>query len=105
MLIRSDEKTDIETPTGTMRVHLFRPTRAGRFPAILLFSEIYQVTAPIERLAAMIAGLGYLVAVPEVYHEYEARDACLPMTSPAQIAETTSNIQSLSAISIAITSP
>ncbi|GBQ16150.1 dienelactone hydrolase family protein [Swaminathania salitolerans] len=72
MLIRSDEKNDIETPTGPMRVHLYRPVGPGRFPAILLFSEIYQVTAPIERLAAMIAGQGYLVAVPEVYHEYEA---------------------------------
>lgn len=56
MLIRTDEKADIATPTGMMRVHLFRPQGEGRFPAILLFSEIYQVTAPIERLAAMIAG-------------------------------------------------
>jgi carboxymethylenebutenolidase len=43
----------------------------GRFPGVLLFSEIYQVTAPIRRLAAMLAGNGLLVAVPEVYHEYE----------------------------------
>ncbi|QDH17024.1 dienelactone hydrolase family protein [Swingsia samuiensis] len=71
MLIRTDEKIDISTPTGDMRVHLLRPTQDGHFPAIILFSEIYQVTAPIERLAAMIAGQGYIVAVPEVYHEYE----------------------------------
>lgn len=82
MLIRTDEKADIDTPTGTMRVHLFRPTKAGRFPAILLFSEIYQVTAPIERLAAMIAGQGYMVAVPEVYHEYEAAGCVLAYDKP-----------------------
>ena len=28
------------------------------------------MTAPIARTAAMIAGQGYIVAVPEVYHEY-----------------------------------
>ncbi|AOX16480.1 dienelactone hydrolase family protein [Kozakia baliensis] len=82
MLIRTDEKADIETPTGTMRVHLFRPVREGRFPAILLFSEIYQVTAPIERLAAMIAGQGYVVAVPEVYHEYEPLGRVLAYDKP-----------------------
>jgi len=71
MLIRTDETADIETPSGTMRVHLFRPVRERPVPAVILYSEIYQVTAPIERLAAMVAGQGYLVAVPEVYHEYE----------------------------------
>jgi carboxymethylenebutenolidase len=72
MIIRSDEHTDIAMQAGdTMRLHLFRPNQPGCFPGVLLFSEIYQVTAPIRRLAATIAGLGHLVAVPEVYHEYE----------------------------------
>lgn len=72
MIIRSDETQDIEVPGGgMMRMHLFRPAVEGRFPGVLLFSEIYQVTAPIRRLAAMLAGNGLLVAVPEVYHEYE----------------------------------
>ena len=37
----------------------------------MLFSEIFQVTAPVRRLAGMLAGNGYVVALPEVYHEYE----------------------------------
>jgi carboxymethylenebutenolidase len=60
-----------------MRTHLARPAVAGRFPGVLLFSEIYQVTDPIRRLAAMVAGHGYLVAIPEVYHEYEPAGAAL----------------------------
>ncbi|MBE7201481.1 MAG: dienelactone hydrolase family protein [Parafilimonas terrae] len=73
MIIRSDETEDVAVPdAGTMRMHLFRPAVPGRFPALLFFSEIYQVTAPIRRLAAFVAGQGYLVGVPEVYHEYEA---------------------------------
>ena len=71
MIIRSDETVDLATGSGTMRLHLFRPAVVGRYPGTLLFSEIYQVTAPIRRLAAYVAGHGYLVAVPEVYHEYE----------------------------------
>lgn len=72
MILRSDEIEDVPTPGGgSMRMHLFRPVEGGRFPGVLLFSEIYQVTAPIRRLAAMLAGHGYVVAVPEVYHEYE----------------------------------
>lgn len=72
MILRSDEILDVEVPgSGAMRVHLFRPVAEGRFPGVLLYSEIYQVTAPIRRLAAMLAGNGYVVAVPEVYHEYE----------------------------------
>ena len=71
MILRSDETIDREVPGGgTMRMHLFRPALDGRFPGVLLFSEIFQATAPIRRLAAMIAGHGYVVAVPEVYHEY-----------------------------------
>ena len=72
MILRSDETQDVDVPGGgAMRMHLFRPAIEERFPGVLLFSEIYQVTAPIRRLAAMIAGNGYVVAAPEVYHEYE----------------------------------
>ena len=72
MIIRSDETADVVVPGATpIRVHLFRPATGGRVPGVVLFSEIYQVTDPIRRLAAIVAGLGYVVAVPEVYHEYE----------------------------------
>ncbi len=68
-----DEKlqVDIDTPSGPMRTYLFRPAMKGRFPGVILYSEIFQATSPILRTAAMIAGQGYLVAVPEVYHELE----------------------------------
>ena len=77
MIIRSDETLDVPVPgldgapSGAMRLHLFRPAMEGRFPGVLFFSEIYQVTAPIRRLAALVAGHGFVVGVPEVYHEYE----------------------------------
>lgn len=35
------------------------------------------MTGPIRRMAAQLAGHGYLVAVPEIYHEYEAAGTVL----------------------------
>ncbi len=69
MIIKDSEFSDISTPTGPMRTYIFRPAAAGKYPGILLFSEIFQVTAPIRRTAALLAGHGFVVAVPEVFHE------------------------------------
>jgi len=82
MIIRSDETADIPVGDGAMRLHLFRPAVPGRFPGVLFFSEIYQVTDPIRRLAAIVAGNGHLVAVPEVYHEYEPPGTVLHYDKP-----------------------
>lgn len=83
MILRSDEFEDVPSADGgVMRTHLFRPALPGRFPGLVLFSEIYQVTAPIRRLAAYIAGHGYVVAVPEVYHEHEAPGTVLAYDQP-----------------------
>ncbi|ROH88357.1 dienelactone hydrolase family protein [Pseudomethylobacillus aquaticus] len=60
---------DIATPTGTMRTYVHRPAAAGRYPVILFYSEIFQQTGPIERAARIMAGHGYAVLVPEVFHE------------------------------------
>ena len=42
--------------------------RSGRRPGIVLFSEIFQRTGPIGRMAAMLAGNGFVVVVPEIFH-------------------------------------
>jgi len=71
MIIKDDLVEEISTPAGPMRTCFFRPAEEGRYPGIVLFSEIFQITGPIRRTAAFLAGHGYLVAVPEVYHELE----------------------------------
>lgn len=67
----SESHVDLETTRGPMRVHLFIPDGGSRYPGIIFYSEIFQATGPIRRMAAALAGEGYLVAVPEVYHEFE----------------------------------
>jgi len=71
MTLHDSEFVDLATPSGPMRTHLFRPTAPGKYPGILLYSEIFQVTGPIRRTAAFLAGHGFVVAVPEIYHEFE----------------------------------
>ena len=71
MIIKTDEFVDLPTPTGPMRTHIYRPVAAGKYPGLVLFSEIFQVTDPIRRLAALYAGHGFVVAVPEIYQEFE----------------------------------
>jgi carboxymethylenebutenolidase len=71
MVVIDGEFVDLPSPTGVMRTHIVRPAVEGRFPGIVLFSEIFQVTAPIRRTAVQLAGHGYVVAVPEIYHESE----------------------------------
>ena len=68
MLIQS-ESIDLDTPTGKMRTYIHRPSKSGKFPVILFYSEIFHQTGPIERSAKIVASQGYAVLVPEVFHE------------------------------------
>ena len=71
MIVIDTEHVELSTPTGPMRTHLVRPAAPGRYPGIIFYSEIFQVTGPIHRTAVLLAGHGYVVAIPEIYHEYE----------------------------------
>jgi len=76
-MIINESHIDLETPTGTMRTFLFRPTLGTeegsdcKLGAIIVHSEIYQVTGPLMRFCRFIAAEGYFVAIGECYHELE----------------------------------
>ncbi len=78
MTIIDSEFADVPTPSGPMRTYVFRPVAPGRYPGLILYSEIFQVTGPIRRTAALLAGHGFVVAVPEIYHEFEPAGTVLP---------------------------
>ncbi|KAK0651189.1 Alpha/Beta hydrolase protein [Cercophora newfieldiana] len=70
----ADVQTTANGKTTSMRIFVFHPTIPGypnaRFPGVVLFSEIYQVTGPVARFARQIAGQGYIVAAPSSYHDF-----------------------------------
>lgn len=53
-----------------LKQHMLTLISPSRFPGVLLFSEIYQVTGPVARFARQIAGQGYIVAAPSSYHDF-----------------------------------
>src|SRR5580700_4671720 len=77
-MILQEEHADLATPTGPMRIYVYRPVAKGRYPGLVLFSEIFQRTGPIKRTAALLAGHGFVVAVPEIFHELEPAGAEIP---------------------------
>lgn len=68
-MLTHHQVVQIDTPTGAMETQVFAPQLNGKFPAIIFYSEIFQITAPIARSANLLAGLGFVVLVPEVFHE------------------------------------
>ncbi|KAL1301497.1 hypothetical protein AAFC00_005741 [Neodothiora populina] len=79
MLIQESYK-DVPTKAGgNMRVFIFHPTipnyPQAKFPGVVVFSEIYQVTGPVARFARQIAGQGFIVAAPSSYHEFTGPEA------------------------------
>ncbi|KAK6341078.1 hypothetical protein TWF696_009385 [Orbilia brochopaga] len=74
MLIKESFQ-DIRTSGGTdIRVFLFEPSIPhypnAKFPGVIVFSEIYQVTGPVSRFARQICSQGYICAAPSSYHDF-----------------------------------
>jgi len=64
------------SPNGrAVRIFVISPSVPNypdaKFPGVVVFSEIYQVTGPVERFAGQIASHGYVVACPSSFHEFE----------------------------------
>ena len=71
---------DFKTADGTtLRIYIFTPTIAGypkaKFPGVIVYSEIYQVTGPVRRFGQKIASEGYVVVAPAIYHNFVSPEA------------------------------
>ena len=76
-----EETIVVATAAGPMGCLVLRPKSAGRrFPGLIFYSEIYQITGPIKRTCALLASHGFVVVVPEVYHELLPAGAVLSYT-------------------------
>src|SRR5215813_12897554 len=71
MMVISTEYVDIAADGGAMRTFVAAPKRDGRYPGILLYSDIFQLTGPMIRSTTRLAGYGFVVAAPEIYHRIE----------------------------------
>jgi len=62
---------DLRVDDSLMRVYVAAPKPSGVYPGIVFYSDIYQLGGPIIRLANYLAGYGYVVAAPEIFHRIE----------------------------------
>jgi hypothetical protein len=88
MTIKDAGSADIHTSTEPMRSYLFRPAAQGRYPGLLLFSEIFQVTGPIRRAAAMWQATDLWWRSRRFTTSWSRLELYFPITRPAPSAAT-----------------
>jgi carboxymethylenebutenolidase len=74
----TSEYVDVATPGGPMRTFVARPGAGGRFPGVLCYSDIFQLTGPMIRACTRLAGYGFVAAAPEIYHRVEPPGTVIP---------------------------
>ncbi len=70
-MLVTTETVDIPAPDSPMRSFVASPKVAGTYPGILLYSDIFQLTEPTIRACVRLAGYGFVVIAPEIYHRIE----------------------------------
>ncbi len=63
---------DVPFDKSVMRMFVAAPKREGKYAGVLCYSDIFQLTAPMLRVCTRLAGYGFVVAAPEIYHRIEA---------------------------------
>jgi carboxymethylenebutenolidase len=76
MKIREDE-VRIPAPDCSIRSVVIRPAADGPWPAVLYYTDIFQLTESTLRTARRLAAYGFLVCVPEIYPRGEVAGVAL----------------------------
>ena len=72
-----EETVVVAAPDCQIRTAVIRPAGAGRFPAVLFYSDIFQLTESTLRTARRLASLGFAVCAPEIYPRGELAGVAL----------------------------
>ena len=74
----STQYVDVAAPERPMRMFVAEPHEAGKYPGILCYSDIFQLSGPMLRACTRLAGYGFVIAAPEIYHRTEPAGAVIP---------------------------
>jgi carboxymethylenebutenolidase len=77
MLVRT-QYVDIPAGPAPMRMFVASPEGDEKHPGILCYSDIFQLTGPMLRVCTRLAGYGFVIAAPEIYHRIEPLGAAIP---------------------------
>src|SRR5205807_5143445 len=78
MKIASDYVDLLTAEGGQIRTFVASPQSIGKYPGILFYSDIFQLTGPMLRACARLAGYGFVCAAPEIYHRIEPPGSAIP---------------------------
>ena len=71
IVVLTRDYVEIPVDGRAMRTFLAAPKERGPHPGVVFYSDIFQLTEPTLRWAVRLAGYGFVVAVPEIYHRIE----------------------------------
>jgi carboxymethylenebutenolidase len=77
-MLVSTENVDLTAPHSPMRMFVASPHAGGNYPGILCYSDIFQLSGPMLRACTRLAGYGFVIAAPEIYHRSEPLGAVIP---------------------------
>ena len=78
-MIVTTSTVDVAAGPEPMRMLLAEPAgNAGRFPGLLLFTDIFALTPSMQRAVVRFASYGFVVGVPEFYHRTEPAGTMIP---------------------------
>ncbi len=70
-MVLTREYVEIPVDGRAMRTFVAAPRDGGPHPGIAFYSDIFQLTEPTLRWCVRLAGYGFVVAAPEIYHRRE----------------------------------
>lgn len=77
-MIVTTQYVSIPVSESPMRTFIAAPKKEGKYPGILFYSDIFQLTGPMLRSSVRLAGYGFVVAAPEIYHRIEPAGTVIP---------------------------
>jgi carboxymethylenebutenolidase len=77
-MVTTTEDVEITVGGSPMRMFVAVPRGGGTHPGIICYSDIFQLTGPMRRACVRLAGYGFVVAAPEIYHRIEPPGAAIP---------------------------
>lgn len=70
-MVVAQESVEVPVDGRAMRSFVVAPREGGPHPGVLFYSDIFQLTESTLRWCLRLAGYGFVVAAPEIYHRLE----------------------------------
>ncbi len=77
-MVITTEHVDLLSGGVPMRMFVAAPKAPGKYPGILCYSDIFQLTGPMLRSVSRLAGYGFVALAPEIYHRVEPAGSPIP---------------------------